>query len=127
MMPGRSLATLHSKFSARFQVPISRSRSTVEREYPHRYPNLNRSGRIHSLINSKVLNWPKPSSSYHSFRQGFILYLMAAGVYLHIPFCKSRCSYCDFATDVYRTDEAVERYVAALCNEIEKCRSPHVS
>jgi oxygen-independent coproporphyrinogen-3 oxidase len=52
---------------------------------------------------------------------------MAAGVYLHIPFCKSRCSYCDFATDVYRTDEAVERYVAALCNEIEKCRSPHVS
>ena len=43
---------------------------------------------------------------------------MAAGVYLHIPFCKSRCSYCDFATDVWRSDDAVERYVAALCNEI---------
>src|SRR6478752_1174105 len=43
---------------------------------------------------------------------------MAAGVYLHIPFCKSRCSYCDFATDVYRSSEAVERYVAALCSEI---------
>jgi oxygen-independent coproporphyrinogen-3 oxidase len=43
---------------------------------------------------------------------------MAAGVYLHIPFCRSRCSYCDFATDVYRTAEGVERYVAALCNEI---------
>src|SRR6185369_4860441 len=43
---------------------------------------------------------------------------MAAGVYLHIPFCKSRCSYCDFATDIYRGSEAVERYVAALCNEI---------
>ena len=41
-----------------------------------------------------------------------------AGVYLHIPFCKSRCSYCDFATDVYRTNDAVERYVAALCNEV---------
>ena len=44
---------------------------------------------------------------------------MAAGVYLHIPFCKSRCSYCDFATDVYRNSEAVDRYVAALCKEID--------
>jgi oxygen-independent coproporphyrinogen-3 oxidase len=43
---------------------------------------------------------------------------MAAGVYLHIPFCKSRCSYCDFATDVYRDAGGVERYVSALCNEI---------
>ncbi len=44
---------------------------------------------------------------------------MTAGIYLHIPFCKSRCSYCDFATDVWRSNDAVERYVAALCNEIE--------
>ena len=43
---------------------------------------------------------------------------MSAGVYLHIPFCKSRCSYCDFATDIYRSNSAVERYVDALCNEI---------
>lgn len=43
---------------------------------------------------------------------------MSAGVYLHIPFCKSRCSYCDFATDVYRSGEIVERYVNALCAEI---------
>jgi len=44
---------------------------------------------------------------------------MTAGVYLHIPFCKSRCSYCDFATDVWRSAESVERYVDALCREIE--------
>ncbi len=42
-----------------------------------------------------------------------------AGVYLHVPFCRSRCSYCDFATDVYRDSEAVERYVSALVKEIE--------
>ncbi len=45
---------------------------------------------------------------------------MTAGIYLHIPFCKSRCSYCDFATDVYRESGAVERYVTALCNEIHE-------
>ena len=44
---------------------------------------------------------------------------MAAGVYIHIPFCRSRCSYCDFATDVYRDSGVVERYVDALCTEIE--------
>lgn len=48
---------------------------------------------------------------------------MPAGVYLHIPFCKSRCSYCDFATDVYRDSVAVERYVDTLCREI-KLREP---
>ena len=44
---------------------------------------------------------------------------MAAGVYIHIPYCKSRCSYCDFATDVYRDGGAVERYVEAVCKEIQ--------
>jgi oxygen-independent coproporphyrinogen-3 oxidase len=42
-----------------------------------------------------------------------------AGVYLHIPFCRSRCSYCDFATDVYKNAEIVESYVSALVREIE--------
>ncbi len=43
---------------------------------------------------------------------------MTAGIYLHIPFCKSRCSYCDFATDVYKSGDTVERYVNAVCKEI---------
>lgn len=45
--------------------------------------------------------------------------MMPAGLYIHIPFCKSRCSYCDFATDVYRDNDAVERYVTALSSEID--------
>ncbi len=51
---------------------------------------------------------------------------MPAGIYLHIPFCKSRCSYCDFATDVYRSDDAVERYVTALCDEVPGSTSSDV-
>lgn len=50
---------------------------------------------------------------------------MSAGVYLHIPFCKSRCSYCDFATEVFRNEGVVERYVDALCAEISSA-SPRV-
>lgn len=49
---------------------------------------------------------------------------MTAGVYLHIPFCRSRCSYCDFATDVYRNAETVERYVNALAKEIDVYEGP---
>lgn len=40
-----------------------------------------------------------------------------AGVYIHIPFCSSRCSYCDFATGIYQI-ELAERYVRALVEEI---------
>ena len=48
---------------------------------------------------------------------------MPAGVYLHIPFCSSRCSYCDFATEIYRDADSVESYTQALINEIKG--SPH--
>ncbi len=41
----------------------------------------------------------------------------AAGLYIHIPFCRSRCSYCDFATGLYESSLA-ERYVRALISEI---------
>jgi oxygen-independent coproporphyrinogen III oxidase len=43
---------------------------------------------------------------------------MTAGIYIHIPFCRSRCSYCDFATGLYET-EAASRYVHALSTELE--------
>jgi putative oxygen-independent coproporphyrinogen III oxidase len=43
--------------------------------------------------------------------------MQKAGVYIHIPFCLSRCSYCDFATDMYRSDDA-KRYIAALVHEL---------
>src|SRR6266571_3039161 len=42
---------------------------------------------------------------------------MYAGIYIHIPFCRSRCSYCDFATGMYESELAA-RYVQAVATEI---------
>lgn len=42
-----------------------------------------------------------------------------AGLYIHIPFCRSRCSYCDFATGLYQS-ELAERYVRAIVKEIRE-------
>lgn len=41
-----------------------------------------------------------------------------AGIYLHIPFCKQKCRYCDFVSFCNRTDVA-EAYMACLLKEIE--------
>ncbi len=43
--------------------------------------------------------------------------MIAAGLYVHIPFCSSRCSYCDFATGLYQS-ELADRYVRAIVQEI---------
>jgi oxygen-independent coproporphyrinogen-3 oxidase len=42
-----------------------------------------------------------------------------AGIYIHIPFCRSRCSYCDFATGMYESALAA-RYVNAVAKEIRE-------
>ena len=44
--------------------------------------------------------------------------MTAYALYLHIPFCRRRCSYCDFNT--YTTlGDLQAAYVAALAREIE--------
>lgn len=47
---------------------------------------------------------------------------MAFGVYVHIPFCASRCDYCAFATWTDR-DHLMTRYVAACRRELERARA----
>ena len=50
--------------------------------------------------------------------------MSAAGVYIHFPFCRSRCSYCDFATGMHDS-RAAKRYVRALVTEISNWREVH--
>ncbi len=40
------------------------------------------------------------------------------GLYIHIPFCRSKCLYCDFCSFVGRSGDERERYIDALCREI---------
>ncbi len=40
-----------------------------------------------------------------------------AGIYIHIPFCKSRCTYCDFYT--LTNESRIEAFADSLCKEIE--------
>lgn len=45
-------------------------------------------------------------------------YVKNLGLYIHIPFCSSKCAYCDFASFVHGEDKQRE-YFKALCHEID--------
>lgn len=41
------------------------------------------------------------------------------GIYIHIPFCLRKCPYCDFYSTASHDKETRERFLSALCKEIE--------
>ena len=41
------------------------------------------------------------------------------GIYVHIPFCKEKCYYCDFLSFCNKK-EYIEKYISSLIKEIEK-------
>ena len=46
---------------------------------------------------------------------------MALGVYISVPFCRTKCSYCNFASDVF-SKGAYENYVARVLSDIGDAR-----
>ncbi len=43
--------------------------------------------------------------------------------YVHVPFCRHRCGYCDFALVAGR-DDLIDRYFAAIARELERVQAP---
>ena len=46
---------------------------------------------------------------------------MPLGLYISVPFCRTKCSYCNFASDVF-SKSAYENYVARLLEDIANAR-----
>ena len=43
--------------------------------------------------------------------------MVALGIYISVPFCKTKCSYCNFASDVF-SRVVFERYVDRVCADV---------
>jgi oxygen-independent coproporphyrinogen-3 oxidase len=46
---------------------------------------------------------------------------MAAGIYISVPFCRTKCSFCNFASDVF-SKSAYENYVARVVEDVSHSR-----
>ena len=46
--------------------------------------------------------------------------MQTAGIYIHIPFCRKKCLYCDFYS-IPNADDLIQPFIDALCIEIEQC------
>ena len=46
---------------------------------------------------------------------------MALGIYISVPFCRTKCSYCNFASDVF-SKVVFERYVERVCSDIAEAQ-----
>ena len=44
---------------------------------------------------------------------------MELGLYLHLPFCISKCPYCDFNSYQLKEDNQISFYISALYQEIK--------
>ena len=43
------------------------------------------------------------------------------GIYVHVPFCRSKCQYCDFYSLTTKDDRLMENYLNAILTHIREC------
>jgi oxygen-independent coproporphyrinogen III oxidase len=46
-------------------------------------------------------------------------FIRPLGIYISVPFCRSKCSYCNFASDVF-SRALFERYIDQVCGDIQR-------
>ena len=42
------------------------------------------------------------------------------GIYVHVPFCRSKCQYCDFYSLCTKEDKIIDGYLDAVCDHIKE-------
>ena len=42
------------------------------------------------------------------------------GIYVHVPFCRSKCQYCDFYSVTDKTPKLMDGYLKAICTHIRE-------
>ena len=45
------------------------------------------------------------------------------GIYIHVPFCRSKCQYCDFYSLTTKDDKLMDSYIEATCKHIKEAGS----
>ena len=45
------------------------------------------------------------------------------GIYIHVPFCRSKCQYCDFYSLTSKDDKLLDSYIEATCKHIKEAGS----
>ena len=42
------------------------------------------------------------------------------GIYIHVPFCRSKCQYCDFYSVTTKDSRLMDQYLHAICTHIKE-------
>lgn len=93
-------------------MPPGFLRKLSKRDRLERFKNYQRDRKSYGLVIAPAVAVQRKVACYN------FVTLKPAGIYIHIPFCRSRCSYCDFATGLYEAALA-DRYVASVVQEIQ--------